>query len=147
MISSFDIVVGEHDTTDSNDGTVHSVARVVEHPNYSSNPPNYDFAIVILTTPISFNTRANAACLPESSWNGDFLAGKNLKVSGWGTTSQGGGNPTVLHHVNVLGLTNSQCGNLYSSYRITDAMVCAGNVENGGVDSCQGDSGGTYSKT
>ena len=135
------MVVGEHDTTDSSDGTVHKVSGIVEHPSYSSSPPNFDFAIVTLEKPISFSTRANAACLPTSSWSGDFLAGKTLKVSGWGATNQGGGTPTVLHSVEVPGLSNSQCNNLYSC-RITNQMICAGNVDDGGIDSCQGDSGG-----
>ena len=97
-----------------------------------------------MNSPLSFNTRANAACLPTSSWSGDFLAGKTLKVSGWGTTSQGGGTPEVLHSVNVPVISNSKCKNLYGSNKITNAMLCAGNIADGGVDSCQGDSGGKY---
>ena len=94
-----------------------------------------------LAKPVSFNTRANAACLPTSSWDGDFFTGKELRVSGWGVTSETGGTPTVLHQVTVPGITNSQCNQLYPR-RITNQMLCAGNVEDGGVDSCQGDSGG-----
>ena len=134
------MVVGEHDTTDANDGTIHKVSRVVEHPSYNPNQMfNFDFAIVTLETPISFGTRANAACLPTRSWSGDFLVGKTLTVSGWGATSQGGGSPTVLHKVDVPGMTNAQCSNYYSG--ITSSMVCAGQAS-GGIDSCQGDSGG-----
>ena len=92
---------------------------------------------------MSFNTRANAACLPSSSWDGDFFEGQNLKASGWGVTSESGGTPTVLHQVTVPGITNFRCNQLYPK-RITDQMLCAGNVEDGGVDSCQGDSGGKY---
>ena len=135
------MVVGEHDTTNSSDGTVHKVSRVVEHPSYTRSPPTYDFAIATLRTPVSFSTFANAACLPTPSWGDDFLAGKTMRVSGWGATSQGGGTPTVLHSVEVPGVTNSQCNNLYDG-SITNQMLCAGNVESGGIDSCQGDSGG-----
>lgn len=146
--SRFDVVVGEHDTTGSSDGTIHKVSRVVEHPSY--NFPNFDFAIVTLETPISFGARANAACLPTRSWTGDFLVGKMLTVSGWGAISQGGGSPTVLHSVKVPGLSNSRCNMIeHVNYknRITSQMLCAGNVNDGGIDSCQGDSGGplTYS--
>ena len=117
------------------------MSNVVEHPKYSGSPPNFDFAIVTLTKPVSFNTRANAACLPSSSWDGDFFVEKDLKASGWGVTSEGGGTPTVLHQVTVPGITNFQCNQLYPK-QVTDQMLCAGNVEDGGVDSCQGDSGG-----
>ena len=138
---SFNVVVGEHDTTDSKDGTIHTVIKIDEHPSYSSSPPKFDFAIVTLSKPVSFNTRANAACLPTTEWDDDFFAGKDLKVSGWGVTSESGGTPTVLHQVTVPGITNFECNKLYPR-RITDQMLCAGNVEDGGVDSCQGDSGG-----
>ena len=146
IFQSFNVVVGEHDINDSNDGTVHSVSRILEHPSYSSSSSrlNYDFAIITLSSPVTSSSRVNAACLPPSSWGGNYLDGKSLKVSGWGTTSQGGSTPAVLHSVNVNGISNSQCNSLYGSTQITGAMLCAGNVANGGVDSCQGDSGGTY---
>jgi len=139
-LSSFDVVVGEHNTADPGDGTVHKVSRFVEHPRYTRNPPNYDFAIATLKTPVSLGIRANAACLPTPSWGQNFLAGKTMKVSGWGRTSQEGGSPSVLHSVNVPGLTNSQCNRLYDN-SITSQMLCAGYVS-GEIDSCQGDSGG-----
>jgi len=141
----FDVVVGEHDTTGANDGTIHKVSRVVEHPSYSGSTLDFDFAILTLETPISFGTRANAACLPTRSWAGDFLVGKKLTVSGWGHTSQGGSNAAVLHSVKVPGISNSRCNNLYNG-EITSQMICAG-IDDGGIDSCQNDSGGplTYS--
>ena len=66
-----------------------------------------------------------------------------MTVSGWGTLSSGGSQPTVLHSVDVPGITNAQCGQAYSGQAtIRTAMLCAGDVANGGIDSCQGDSGG-----
>ena len=138
--SNFDVIVGEHDRTDSTDGTRHTICRAVRHPNY--NYPNYDFSIVHLNTPVTIGTRAAPACLPTAALGGDFLAGKTMTVSGWGDLSSGGGPPTVLHSVDVPGITNTQCGNAYSGYSITSSMLCAGDVANGGIDSCQGDSGG-----
>ena len=110
----------------------------MNHPSYSN--LNNDFAIVHLRSPVTIGTRAVPACLPTSAMAGNFLAGKTMTVSGWGTLSSGGGQPSVLHKVNVPGITNAQCGQQYSG--ITSAMLCAGDVANGGVDSCQGDSGG-----
>ena len=143
--SNFDIIVGEHDISDASDGTRHEICRVENHPNYNlPTQLNNDFSIVHLRNPVSLGARAVPACLPDSSVAGDVLAGPpptSLTVSGWGTLSSGGAQPNVLHKVAVPAITNSQCTNSYGN-SITNAMICAGNIAQGGVDSCQGDSGG-----
>ena len=141
--NTFNVIVGEHDIFSSVDGTRHEICRAVQHPSYNSPTQlNNDFAIVHLTKPIDLGTRAHPACLPTSALGGNFLAGKTMTVSGWGTLSSGGSQPTVLHSVNVPGITNDLCKTRYGSSRITNQMLCAGDVANGGIDSCQGDSGG-----
>ena len=136
---SMDVIVGEHRVTSSSDGTRHRVCRYVDHPRYSSRTTNNDFSILRLQKPVKLGTRANAACMPPVSYGDSYLAGKSLTVSGWGALSEGGGSPTTLHAVRVPGMTNSQCRRSYRE--ITNAMICAGQAR-GGVDSCQGDSGG-----
>ena len=141
--SNFDIIVGEHRISDSSDGTRHQVCRVENHPNYNRpSQLNNDFAIVHLRDAVTLGQRANIACLADSSLAGDFLVGRSLTVSGWGTLSSGGSQPGVLHKVDVPAVSNAQCAQAYSQYSITNAMLCAGDIANGGVDSCQGDSGG-----
>ena len=67
-----------------------------------------------------------------------------MTVSGWGATSSGGSQATVLQVLNVPAMTNEECRQTaYGESQITDAMLCAGKAE-GGIDSCQGDSGGTF---
>ena len=136
---SMDVIVGEHQITWSSDGTRHSVCRYSDHPRYNSRTTNNDFSILHLQKPVQIGSRANVACLPPTNFAGNYLAGKSLTVSGWGALSEGGGSPTTLHAVRVPGMSNYQCRRSYRS--ITDAMVCAGQAR-GGVDSCQGDSGG-----
>jgi trypsin len=137
----YDVIVGEHSITSSSDGTRHSVCRSVDHPNNSG--VTNDFAILHLDTPVQIGTRAVPACLPPASFGGDFFDGKTLTVSGWGTLSAGGGSPTVLHSVDVPGMTNAACRNAYSD--VSSDMMCAGRAR-GGIDSCQGDSGGKQNK-
>merc|ERR1712038_176629 len=55
-----------------------------------------------------------------------------MGVSGWGALSEGGGSPSVLHKVDVPGMTNFRCNSYYSG--ITSSMLCAGQAS-GGIDS------------
>ena len=146
---NYDIIVGEHDWTSSADGTRHPVCRTVVHPSYDvAARYDNDFAVACLCNPVEIGARAVPACLPPTggSMGGDFLAGKTMTVSGWGTLSSGGSQPDELHSVNVPGITNAKCNQAYSG-GITTNMLCAGNVANGGIDSCQGDSGGKLFKS
>ena len=138
---TIDVMVGEHRITSGSDGTRHTTCRYVDHPSY--NRPsrlNNDFAILHLNTPVQLGARAIPVCLPQTSMNDAFLGGKTLTVSGWGALAEGSGSPTVLHAVDVPGMTNSRCNQDYPG-DITSAMLCAGQPS-GGIDSCQGDSGG-----
>ena len=141
--ADYDVIVGEHNISySSQDGTRHSVCRYVDHPWYNSYTQDYDFSILHLDRPVQLGVRAVPACLPSTNFMGNYLNGKNLTVSGWGALSEGGWGPDVLHSVGVPGMTNAFC-NQPSFYdgQITDAMLCAGQPS-GGIDSCQGDSGG-----
>ena len=103
---------------------------------------NYDFAILRLKEPVKIGVRAVPACLPESNLEGNSLNGETVVASGWGRLSEGGNQAVVLHSVSIPVITASECKKAYSSSSITDAMLCAGNIDDGGIDSCQGDSGG-----
>ena len=89
-----------------------------------------------------------AACLPMSANDPALEAGHILTVSGWGGLSAGGLGPNVLHGVQVPYITNNQCQEAYGSrFQISSNMMCAGDVAEGGINSCQGDSGGEYSNS
>jgi len=144
---SYDVIVGEHRVTSSEDGTRHSVCRHVDHPSYNTNTLDSDFSILHLDEPVQLGARAVPACLPQSSFSGDYLDGKDLTVSGWGALSEGGGSPNVLHKVVVPGMTNTFCNQrqIYGG-QISSNMLCAGQTS-GNIDSCQGDSGGPLTYT
>merc|ERR1711997_29687 len=140
--SSIQVVVGEHGLVSSTDGVKHDVTSFEKHPNYNSNNLDNDFAIITLSDEIDVSDKAKAATFPKSATDPELVVGEPLTVSGWGTLSSGGGQPNVLHAVQVPYITNEACQAAYDGHEITSNMMCAGNVEEGGVDSCQGDSGG-----
>ena len=143
MGRDFEIVVGEHAINNDEDGTHHRVCRKTIHPRYNKGASlNYDFAIIRLKEPVILGIRAVPACLADSSLGGDALVGKTVIASGWGRLSEGGNQAVVLHSVSLPVITPSKCKQAYGSSSVTDAMLCAGNINEGGIDSCQGDSGG-----
>ena len=151
----WDVMVGEHDTSDSSDGTRHTKCRFQNHPDFIEGPwwaqdYNNDFAIVTLSQPVTIGTRANYACLPTvDEMGGNFLDDKTVTVSGWGNRCGSGTGvcpPTDLHVVDLPAMSNSACQLLHDSgtlaFPITDSMVCAGTTGDNAVGACHGDSGG-----
>jgi len=139
------ILAGEHDRLDNADGaTTHNIKKINNHPQYNNQASvDYDYSIFELEDLIVLtgNSKARAACLPGPE-DTNFAPGTNFVVSGWGASHEIFGlAPTVLHHVTVPWVSDTQCKNAYGN-GITERMICAGDVENGGIDACQGDSGG-----
>ena len=138
-----DAIVAEHDIENSTDGTRHKICDKVDHPRY-------DIAIVHLEEPVQMGPRAVHACLPTLKYAGDFLADKLMTVSGWGNTNYTHTNyPDKLQVVNVTGVTLDTCREKYEDPTgdyVTAGDMCAGDIIDGGEDSCQGDSGGRILK-
>ena len=142
-----EVIVGEHEINNQEDGTRHQVCKTTIHPSYNKETSyNYDFAILRLKEPVKLGVRAVPACLPGSNLGEKALNGETVVASGWGRLSEGGNQAIVLNSVSLPVITTKECKNAYSSRSITDAMLCAGNIVDGGIDSCQGDSGGKRTK-
>ena len=94
----FEVLVGGHDIWDKDKSNVHSVAKngVHVHPKYEEflhgqndeGAVIYDFMMITLRRPVT-HINAMPARLPSRFFQLDeeFLIGKNLTVSGWGTTN------------------------------------------------------------
>ncbi|XP_064089876.1 trypsin-1-like [Macrobrachium nipponense] len=139
--SSIKIVVGEYDWSkpDETNETSYTVEKIYTHPDYSPVTVNNDVALLKLSQPIVFSSDNKVApvCLPPP----DLLyENVNATVTGWGTLSSGGPQPTMLYEAVVPTMTNAKCNTLLNN-QVTANMICAG-IDAGGVDTCQGDSGG-----
>lgn len=127
---------------ESSNRQVAEVEAIFNHPSYSALRTNFDYALIKLAAPVTLNDCVGTVCLPE---RGEDVSVDTCWITGWGTTSSGGSQADVLQEGEVTTLTNADCRRKgYSSWRITDAMLCAqGRNANGEiVDACQGDSGG-----
>merc|ERR1712180_396722 len=131
--ASIQILLGEHRTNDDVFTRV-DASKINDDPNYSM--PNNDFSILTLTNPVTFTSSIRPACLPATT--DKTYAEELATVTGWGTLSSGGNQPTVLMEVDVTVTTNEYCNMVYGS-AINDLHICAMDP---GKDACQGDSGG-----
>ena len=85
---------------------------------------------------------ADSITMPSLDDGSSSGAGTTVTVAGWGTTSEGGSSPNVLHSVDLKLLTNAQCEAYGYRGDLISSSICAIGDLKGGEDSCQGDSGG-----
>ena len=136
--------LGEHDYESSTetDHIIVDIELILDHPEYEPMTANFDFTLIKLKNLVDFSIHPHIRpiCLPSNDDNtySNFVA----TVTGWGAISSDGPNSNTLLEVDVNVMSNDECKNDfgYKPYEITEQMLCA-NVEGGGKDACQGDSG------
>jgi len=131
------------DSSDPNEPSqqVMEIDKAIVHPQYDPSKTSHDITLVKFKTRVTINKEVIPVCLPKDS---DQLPGGTKTVTiGWGNTQEGGdgGESPVLRQVVVPIIDFTKCGQDYPGL-LDDTMICAGNEQQGGVDSCQGDSGG-----
>lgn len=155
MFGSLVVVVGEYDLSSGASGSgrsstergpnrplVRRVKRMIIHRDY--NPSNFDndIALLELEAPFQLQPHVVPICLPDKD---EDFGGQIGLVAGWGKLSFGGPVPKVLQVAKLPVINNKQCQEMYHNSGhmkiISDSFLCAG-YENGGQDSCEGDSGG-----
>lgn len=112
-------------------------SRVFIHENYTPRSTAHDIAVIELSAPTHFMP----ICLPPQSINN---AGKRASVIGFGSTQvRRARYPCVLQEANVTIITRRACrtSRLQPKNSNVAGTLCAG-VYDGGIDACDGDSGG-----
>jgi secreted trypsin-like serine protease len=142
--SNISVFVGITNLSGRSNQNALAVSGVTINPSWNSTTFNGDIALLQLATPLNFSTTVQPIALPltqdPATWP---AAGTIAQISGWGSTSFGGGYSDSLSAANVSilgGPGENTCGSYGSSFTSFD-KICAGKV-GGGVDTCQGDSGG-----
>ena len=103
------VLVGEHDTTDTEvDRRV--IFKIRTHPRYNDKKADYDFAILFLSSPLTFSSTIGAVCLPASTQS--LYTGQVAMVTGWGLTSSGSPAST-LQEAEVEVISNQACSDHY----------------------------------
>uniref|UniRef100_A0A8D0G898 matriptase n=1 Tax=Sphenodon punctatus TaxID=8508 RepID=A0A8D0G898_SPHPU len=132
--------MGLHDQSDRNNAKVQqkSIKSIIYHKGFNDFTYDYDIAVLELQSPITFTNEIRAICLPDPTH--DFPAGKDIWVTGWGATIEGGVGATILQKAEIRVVNQTTCNTLLNN-QMTSRMMCVG-VLTGGIDACQGDSGG-----
>ncbi|XP_036881917.2 kallikrein-13 isoform X6 [Manis javanica] len=121
---------------------VRKVVRSIPHPHYQVSPTHqnheHDIMLLGLQSPVRLGGRIRVLPLSHED---RLPPGTCCRVSGWGTTtSPQVSYPQALQCANIQLRSEEECRRIYPG-RITPNMLCAG-TEEGGKDSCEGDSGG-----
>ncbi|XP_069644278.1 suppressor of tumorigenicity 14 protein isoform X1 [Haliaeetus albicilla] len=114
------------------------IKRIISHPFFNDYTYDYDIAVVELQSPVTFSSVVQPICLPDATHS--FPVGKDLWVTGWGATVEGGSGASILQKAEIRLINQTVCNQLLTD-QLTPRMMCVG-ILTGGVDACQGDSGG-----
>ncbi|XP_050960188.1 trypsin-1 [Labeo rohita] len=123
--------------------TNRTASRIIKHPNFNFSNADNDIALIQLSSSVTFSDYIRPVCLAAAG--SVFAAGTESWVTGWGFLQNGGAQfPDILQEVMIPIVSNSDCNNAYGEIKIsiTNNMICAGLLIQGGKGACQGDSGG-----
>ncbi|XP_067284119.1 trypsin-like [Pseudorasbora parva] len=138
--SSIEMYFGRQRQLGSNPNEMYRTARrIINHPNYNDSSHDNDIALVQLSSSVTFSKYIKPVCLAAAG--SVFSAGTESWVTGWGTLKDGGKSANILQEVKLPIVRNSKCYDAYGG-GITNNMICAGFLNVGGKDACQGESGG-----
>nr|XP_046236590.1 transmembrane protease serine 9-like [Scatophagus argus] len=135
-VGTLTVYLGRLSQSGPNPDEVSRYARdIIVHPSYDPLSYNNDIGLLKMSAPVKFSDSIFPVCL--ASENSTFHTGTSSWVAGWGVTA-GGDISDVLQEVNLPVVGDNECQCTYPE--LTENMMCAG-LQDGGKDTCQGDSG------
>ncbi|XP_065345842.1 uncharacterized protein LOC135943304 [Cloeon dipterum] len=145
-----EIVLGMYDATDDEEigRQVVKAASVVIHQDYDHgrNDFQHDLALIILNeNSIQFTDRVKPACLWNSDYDFEKIAGKSGKVAGFGLTAENYSQARFLQKAFLRIAPHNECFSFNKKFFAENwkptLNFCAGFPDNG-TNVCNGDSGG-----
>lgn len=122
----------------------YNVSRIIAHKAYDDATSDSDIAVLELFDPLTLDDTMRAvSLLAAADEAGVLVEDAELTVSGWGAMYEGGQAVEELRFAKVPFVVRETCNRpLAYDGDVTENMICAGHAA-GGIDSCQGDSGGS----
>nr|XP_026486406.1 trypsin, alkaline B-like [Vanessa tameamea] len=123
-------------------GSTRNVGTLIVHPNYQDYQLHSNVGIFRVTSSFDFGVNVQPGTFAGSSYN--IADNQIVWTIGWGETYFNGPKSNQLRHVQVFTVNQNVCRNNYNviAMTVTDNMMCAGILDQGGRDPCAGDFGG-----
>ncbi|CBY13815.1 unnamed protein product [Oikopleura dioica] len=132
---SWKVVAGEDSQWELAPGIGVTLAVMHDYSYHNDDIPRNDLMMLKLPT-----RDINFICLPENRFDSP-QPGDRCTIAGWGINTRQGDQPEFLQHAEIPIISNEECRRKKDYSNISEDMICAGYKE-GGVDACNGDSGG-----
>jgi trypsin len=117
-------------------GELFKVAKIIVHPQYTTEDSDFDVALLILGKQIVMKPKVKE--IVKLAAKDDKLAdGTIVFVSGWGHTQNEKESNDKLRGVEVPVVNQAKCREAYPN--LIKENMCAGYFNEGGKDSCQGE--------
>lgn len=110
------------------------VTKIIVHKEFNDDTNENDIALLLLDEPFVINENVAPISIPKQGQN----TTDDVLVSGWGDLESGGTSPDSLQKVQISTIDDGTCQKAYPEEKITSSMLCAGLLDEGGKDSCQG---------
>lgn len=139
-----DVVLGVAKLSTAAPADEHAVQDVSYHPAFNAETFQDDVGYLVLSTPVELTPAIQTIDLAGDDEAAVWAPETLVEISGWGSTFEGGGTVNSLRAATVPIVADSSCSSalVYGAEFDPATMVCAGYLEDGGVDTCNGDSGG-----
>lgn len=137
------VLAGQQDLRAATPGQRFDVARIIPHPFFraTGSVVKDDIALLELATPVTGIVSLRIATPADAA---RFAPGVVASVAGWGDTNElmdPFERKPLAQEVDMPLVSNEQCNGPYNG-AITAREICTGQMPEGGVDACLGDSGG-----
>jgi secreted trypsin-like serine protease len=139
-----DVVLGVAKLSTAAPEDEHAVQDVSYHPAFNPDTFQNDVGYLVLSAPVELTPAVQTIDLAGEDEAAVWAPDRLVDISGWGSTVEGGPTVDSLRSATVPMVPDSSCSSalVYGDEFDPATMVCAGYLEDGGVDTCSGDSGG-----
>jgi secreted trypsin-like serine protease len=139
-----DVVMGVSKLSAALPEDEHPVQDVSYHPAFNPETFQDDVAYLVLSAPVELTPAVQTIDLAGDDEAAVWAPETLVDISGWGSTFDDGPTVDSLRSATVPMVADSSCSSaiVYGDEFDPATMVCAGYLEDGGVDTCSGDSGG-----